>query len=982
MIHLNVHSSISMMEGFKSPHEICQEVALRGEKYVALTDTNGFYGLIHFLNAAKEYALNPIVGSEVVYRHFRVLIYPLHYAGYQMLCQLITKIKQNLIDEHSFFKHLALLYGQAVFVTDHKQILLNLKQFVAPTLYFFEASPGFFKQADIDWCLEKHIPIVATARARYIEQRDFLHFQLLRAIKENSTFNKVDLSGWHTRDNFLFSDRQAQNYFSHIPQALQNTAKIAEQLICDWYPRTLIFPTFQGLSELAAGKLLLEKCMRKISWRYPAPNQILLKKIRERLHEEHQLICKMGFSAYFLVVDDIVSKAEITCGRGSSAACIISYLLGITHVDPLKYDLKFDRFLNIGRKDPPDIDIDFPWDERDAILDYVFSQYPNHSAMVANQNYFGWKSGLREIAKVFGVPADEISYIIKRYPRMTLNSKWTKIAELAKSLSGVLRHLSVHCGGVVITPNPIDTYVPVEISAKGVPVIQWEKDQSEDAGLVKIDLLGNRSLAVQRDCIQLVNQNRQKKIDYKTLNPLQDQKIFALIRSGKTMGCFYGESPASSKTFMQMLKEEQQTSLSLFDIATIALSIIRPASNQFCHEFVERLRGKPFQLMHPLLADVLGETLGIMVYQEQVTHTAIHLANFDIVEGNLLRKVLGKKHKEKTLKDLKEKFYTGAKKNEVKEAVIDNVWQQILSFSGYSFCKPHSASYVLVFFKSVWLKAMYPAEFMSAVLANHGGFYAEEDYLEECRRMNLKILGPCVNKSQRDYWGMDDWIRKGFVGIKGLNKSLSENIIVTREKAPYKNVLDFCQRLRPTFEDAKLLVKVRAFHACKTSTYTNQMREVYYYKAQTMGLIDEQSALPTKYIHATKEEYASQQLISWELTNLQAAVTFPKWAIYREALNIKGRVQAIHLKDHVGQTILLFATHVTTKHTWTKQKLEMAFVSFSDETDIFKGVMFPETYSAYRDVLLLGGAFYIKGVVQNEYGSYSLQIFHLKRVTA
>ncbi|HWA59290.1 MAG TPA: hypothetical protein VG692_18700, partial [Gemmatimonadales bacterium] len=479
---------------------------------------------------------------------------------------------------------------------------------------------------------------------------------------------------------------------------------------------------------------------------------------RDRLEHELAIIGAKRFADYFLVVHDIVRHGPTHCGRGSVANSIVSYALGITHVDPLGAGLLFERFLNPERKDPPDIDLDFPWDERDHILGWVFEKYPHpRAAMVANHNCFRLRGALREVAKVHGRPPGEIREITRRFPwfmedesigdllathpnfgQLELPKIWQDLARMAQPLVGVPRHLSLHPGGVVIVPEALTDVVPVEPAAKvldgypglTVPVIQFEKDGAEDAGLVKIDLLGNRSLAVIRDAIAAVKVNTGIAIDYTSSDPEDDEPTRALFRTGQTMGVFYTESPASR---LLCAKSRAET----FDLLVLNTSIIRPASNAFIRLYLERLHGAPYQPLDPSLRDTLAETFGVMVYQEDVVNVCATFAGMPLASGDGLRKALSKKRPVKQLAAYAEEFFAGAARLGRDPDTAKRVWEMVMSFAGYSFCKGHSCSYIRVAQHSCFLRANHPAEFMAAVLANGGGFYHPFAYVAEAMRMGL-----------------------------------------------------------------------------------------------------------------------------------------------------------------------------------------------------------------------------------------------------
>ena len=521
---------------------------------------------------------------------------------------------------------------------------------------------------------------------------------------------------------------------------------------------------------------------------------------RDRIEHELAIIGQKGFADYFLVVQDIVRHGPTHCGRGSVANSIVSYCLGITHVEPLGAGLLFERFLNPERKDPPDIDLDFPWDERDRVLAYVFQRYPRpQAAMVANHNCFRLRGALREVAKVHGRPAGEIREVTRRIPifedlplettlathpnfqALDLPPAWRDFARQAEPLVGMPRHLSLHPGGVVIVPTALTDYVPIEPAVKEldpalcdgppptVPVIQFEKDGAEDAGLVKIDLLGNRSLAVIRDAIAAVRAHTGRQIDYTTADAGEDEGTRELFRTGRTMGVFYTESPASRQL---CAKSRADT----FELLVLNTSIIRPASNRFIRTYLERLHGAPYEPLHPVLRDTLADTFGIMVYQEDVVNVCAAFAGMPLATADGLRKSLSKKRPAKALAGYAEEFFAGALALGREPETIRRVWEMIMSFAGYSFCKGHSASYIQVAQHACYLRAHYPAEFMAAVLANGGGFYHPFAYVAEAMRMGLTVLPPDVNASDFRCTGRGTELRIGLQFIKGLSADGAERI--------------------------------------------------------------------------------------------------------------------------------------------------------------------------------------------------------------
>ena len=666
------------------------------------------------------------------------------------------------------------------------------------------------------------IPAAVTNAVAMAHPEDWSRHRLIRAIHLNTTLSACPPARLSARDSWLRPAADLDRLFPDCPEAVREAEAIAERCAYRIPSGRIVAP------RLAAPDESLRR-LRALAYagagrRYGTVAPVT----RDRLELELDIIARKGFADYFLVVHDIVQHGPTHCGRGSVANSIVSYCLGITHVEPLGAGLLFERFLNPERKDPPDIDLDFPWDERDKVLAYVFQTYPRpQAAMVANHNCFRLRGALREVAKVHGRPAGEIREVTRRIPifeddpleetlathpnfrELDLPASWRDFARMAAPLVGLPRHLSVHPGGVVIVPTSLTDYVPIEPAAKAldgrpdltVPVIQFEKDGAEDAGLVKIDLLGNRSLAVIRDAIAAVHGNTGRRIDYTSSDAGEDQATRALFRTGQTMGVFYTESPASRAL---CAKSRAET----FDLLVLNTSIIRPASNRYIRTYLERLHGAPYEPLHPILRDTLAETFGVMVYQEDVVNVCAVFAGMPLATADGLRKSLSKKRPAKQLAGYAEEFFAGALALGREPEVIKRVWAMIMSFAGYSFCKGHSASYIQVAQHSCYLRAHYPAEFMAAVLANGGGFYHPFAYVAEAMRMGLTVHPPDVNASEFRCTGRGREVRIGLQFVKGLSSAGAERVLAGRRA--YTSLFDLRSRTGIATDDLRALIKVGA----------------------------------------------------------------------------------------------------------------------------------------------------------------------------
>lgn len=962
------------MGGLNSPEELCTQAKSYGAKKIVLTDTNGLYGIPRFLECAKKYELTPIIGTEIRRDRRSFILIAKNRKGYEEICHFISIFHMHNLSISESVNWLKGKSGLLILSFD-KNILLELK---AHNEIYFEMSMGFFTHKDYQWAVENGIFPVANQKIHYLNPSDEDCYKLIRAIDENTTIGEIDVTAYHNNMCFMHFRDEYESYFALYPDALENANQILDEIDSSWFFQGFISPGYNDLPEEICNEKLRMRCVDRIPIRYKGVSEEVLKRVYTRLDYEMKIIAEKRFSSYFLNVKDMTSQCEYTCGRGSSAASIVNYLLEITHVDPIAENLLFDRFMNVDRIDPPDIDVDFPSDQRDDVLDYIFERFKGRAAMVANQNYLRGRSAMREIAKVYGVKEDEISYTLDRLHRLKPNQVWKKIIYYASRIEGVVRHLSVHCGGVVITPTDIRNYGPIEMSKKGYPVLQWEKDQTELAGLIKTDILGNKGLSVIRDVIGQVNEKYQEKIVYSKMEAQQDEKTRRLFITGNTVGVIHFESPRC-RTLLAAFGSSDLLTLS------IVCSIIRPAAMTQVDEMLRRFKGGRFSYAHPDLEEALGITKGVMVYQEDVMRVTKSLAGFTSQEGNELRKVLAKKHKSKRLAFYKEKFFEGCQNKKISLEEIELLWKDILSFAGYSFCKPHSDSYSLVAYKSAYLKAHYPAEFMAAVITNGGGFYINniEDYLNEARRMGVVVLPPDINESDYEFTGHDFSVRVGLKQVKFIKTRTLKRIVGERHLGAYLSLEDFLERTQLSLAEARILVKARCFGSVRKEdnsklSHSEIMWRVYQYFAKKSGKLGYDKSFPI--LKIKPPEFQKEKLIKWEYETLDGFVTFPSWFLYRDLLKKQFIITGTSLNRYLGKEVILYGQKVTQKRVSTKYKEHMSFITFADDTSMYNTVFFPKVYEEARDLLFLGGSFLIKGKVDKDFDDFQVIVSSIQRI--
>lgn len=1006
--HLHVHSNYSFCRGANTIEQLCATAHQRGLSHIALTDTNGLYGLVWFLQSARRYNIQPIIGAHLQTPKTHGVVLAKNDNGYRFLCQTISYIHGQ--DEFNLQSHLVHNKHDIFLLTDDTDLLLALKHANRCDDVFAELIPHQRSESVLQFARRHDFPVVASNAVYMIDKSDYATHRILRAIDLNTTLERVPSHELSSPEACLHHENDMRTKFPQVPEALENSWAIAQQCMTHLDFKQHIFPSFTPTQGQDINAYLWNRVREGIKWRYGSSND----NIEKRLQYEMDIILEKQFAPYFLVVADIVQHAPRTCGRGSAAASLVSYALGITHVDPIKYNLFFERFLNKGRQDPPDIDVDFPWDERDDILNYIYHTYsPENVAMIANHNTFKVRSAVREIAKVYGMPDAEIGSITKKmtgywqpsniwhltqshpaYKTTEFKEPWPEIIRLAETIRGYPRHLSLHCGGVVIAPNGIQNYVPVQPAKKilkltqipdprssGLPktvaphklrVVQWEKDQSEDMYLVKMDILGNRSLAVIRDALEAIHHNYGIHIDYSTWNPLHDHKTKELIRNGETIGVFYVESPA-----MRLL--QKKTNTGDFEHLVIHSSIIRPAANIYINEYIRRLKGGKWQSLHPLLENLLGETFGIMVYQEDVSKVVMALADFTPAEADDLRKIISKKHKERQIQDYKTQFFAGAQSKHVSVEVCEKIWHMILSFSGYSFCKPHSASYALVSFKSAYLRAHYPAEFIAAVISNQGGYYSTFAYISEARRMGLRILPPDINGSENVYTGRDNQIRVGFMQLNHINRTVINQLLRERQKGAFVSLEDFLRRVVCDPADITILIKAGCFDCVEARKTRPQLlweaRAFQVHRKRpaenkTLSLFENEHPKDVP----SPPEYDKNTILQYEIDTLGFLLSCHPLSLYKDRMINHNIVKAKDLKRYIKKQVKVIGWYISGKITSTKQQELMEFISFEDTTAIYETTFFPKTFSKFIHMLSKERPFVLQGIVDSHYGAVTLNV--------
>ena len=978
-VHLNIHSVYSAMRGLLSLTDMIKIARSYSMNTLALTDVNGIWGFIRFVQHCNNSEIRPIAGVNLMTDTQEVVILVENQYGYENLCRIISEVHD---DQTKLISDILKNYSSGLFVLSHDVSTLKaLKCFIPDTHLFIELRPGMEESAIQKLAKDLKLETVATGDVYFNKQSDHISHMILCAIDHNTTLEKLDLLKCKSDQHWFRNEEEMVKIFPNSLDALNNSQYLADRCKTDWSFINTIFPGLSLKDTYHSNRQLKNKVFQGAKKRYGNIDE----QVRSRIKYELNIITQKGFAPYFLIVQDIVTQTRATIGRGSAAASIVSYCLFITQVDPLKYTLQFERFIHPERKDMPDIDVDFPWDERDHILDYVFKKYgKDRTAMVSSQVFLKPRSAIREVGKVYGLSNEDIKSITKRigwyasrkdlenwisndprFDNVNLDDTILKVLKESEKIVGVFRHPSVHPGGVVIVPDEIRRYIPVLQAPKGVQIVEWEKDQVEDSGLLKIDLLGNRSLSVVRDTIRYINLNygdgtsQNKYLDYHQIHPVGDNKTEKIMKAGRTMGVFYIESPATR----QLLAKAGVVD---FEHVVIYSSIIRPAANRYTNLMLSRIHGEKWDIIHPDM-DFLKESYGIMVYEEQVSMAAMTMAGLGYAEAESLRKTMSRDSMQHLVPSWKQKFMDGAQRRGYSSNMINDIWDMIVSFVGYSFCKPHSASYAMLSFTCAYLKAHFPAEFLAAVISNQGGYYSSYAYMSEARRFGINILHPDINASGYHWYGKNTEIRVGLMSIKRLRQKAIDLILDERKAGKFDCLDDFLFRVDLDLADAMSLTNA----GCFRSIAPDLSHQDIAYKVAGFYL---QNSPQNSFGSIPIEDHLTQDdTYRLELDTFGFPISIHPLERYRPMLSNR----IIYAKDiprFFGRSIYLIGIYITRKESMTHRAEPMEFLTLEDETDIYECVLFPNIFKEFGDLLHWETLFIIRGTVEESFGVYSVTI--------
>jgi len=1057
-VHLHVHSEYSLLDGANRIKQLPKIAKELGMDAISITDHGVMYGAIEFYKACKDEGIKPIIGCEVYvaprsrfnkeagidnkYNH--LILLAKNNEGYKNLSKMVSigftegYYYKPRIDLETLEKyHEGLICCSACLGGSLPQAILDGNMEKAEEIalwhkdlfgedYYIEIQANTLKEQAlanpklVQLARKLDISLVATNDAHYTKKEDAYNHEVLLCIQTGKKMSDMDRMRFETDDFYIKSPEEMKEFFSNFPDAIQNTVKIAEKCNVEFEFGHTILPNYEVPAEFETHYDYFKKlCEDGLIKRY---GENVSKEIRDRMEYEVSVIQKMGYVDYFLIVWDFINWAKLNGipvgpGRGSGAGSIVAYSIGITDIDPIKYNLLFERFLNPDRISMPDFDVDFCYERRQEVIDYVARKYGrDHVSQIITFGTMSARMVIRDVGRALDFPYSDTDKLAKMIPfeiHITIakameqnrelkelydnNEEIHKLLDIAMGLEGMPRQASTHACGVVITKDPVDSYVPLYVN-EGAISTQYTMTILEQLGLLKMDFLGLRTLTVIQDAINLIKENRG--IDVKFDEEMNDQKVYKLWGEGKSVGIFQFES-AGMTNFMKELKPD-----SLEDIIA-GVSLYRPGPMDQIPRYIKnKLNPAHSEYTHPALEPILKVTYGCMVYQEQVMQIVRDLAGYSLGRADLVRRAMGKKKLDVMAKE-REIFINGqvdengnvivpgCVRNGIDAVSANKIFDEMAEFAKYAFNKSHAAAYAVVSYRTAYLKAYYPEELMAATLNSYlGNLDKIPLYIDECRRMNIDILKPDINESFTRFTVYNNKIRFGLGSIKNVGVAVVESIVLERKKnGPYLSFTDFCERIQEEAVNKKCiesLIKSGAFDcfgqtrstllaSFETIIDTIQDSARKNFKGQVsmfdLDSMDSEDKEELKYTFTELKEFEDRELLSMEKEMLGIYISGHPLAKIREQI-IKSTnidtMKMMELKEEVDSTgntinykdgqIVKYAGIISSiKKKYTKNNKLMAFATIEDLYGVAEIIVFENAYQGAANLLVTDNIVLVEG---------------------
>ncbi len=1054
--HLHVHTEYSLLDGFSRIKKLVKQAKALGMAHLAITDHGAMYGAIEFYKACKAEGLNPIIGIEAyltedMYDHSKrfsddyhhLLLLAKNNTGYYNLLKLTTIANTEgyhlrpRIDKKVLEK-----YAEGLFVTSSclsgeipKMLLKEQEEeaykmanwyrdvFGPENFYleiqehhgvFDDGSPspqGQLNQLLFRMHKDLRIPMVATNDLHYIEAEDSGSHDVLLCVQTGKQLDTPKRMRFDSQEYYLKSAEEMARLFPELPDALLNTVRIAEQCSVDPLAHKARLPDYAVPPEYKTQEdYLYELCMQGLKERFGEVSE----RARQQLDYEFNMIAQKGFIPYFLIEWDFVNYARshgIRCSaRGSAAGSLLAYSLGITNVDPIRYQLPFERFFNVERADMPDIDMDFPDDRREEVIDYVARKYGSECvAQMVTFNTMAAKAAVKDVARVTGQQdlGDRITRLIPTGPKVTLQNSLETIRELdrlykenkqareiidqALKLEGSVRTTGVHAAGVIVANEPLEHFVPLQLRDPKDPskgrITQYEQMHLEELGLIKFDFLGLSNLTILDNTVKFIKESRGEEVVLEKV-PLDEvpgdeeqnakrTRAFDLLASGETTGIFQLEGPKMTE-YIKQLKP------SCIEDIMAMIALYRPGPMDSIPDFIAAKHGKKkVKYLDPRLAEWLAESYGVIVYQDQVLFITVGLANFSWGKANKFRKALSKKKMDE-VEGYKGDFLKGCMANGVKQEVAEELFTLIQPFGGYGFNKAHAASYAVVAFYTAYLKANYTAEFMAATMTTEASDAKKiANAIAECRRMNVAVLGPDVNKSAKGFTVEQQSVRFGLLAIKGIGDGPIDEIVRARnEGGPFSSLADFCTRVDPRYVGKgaiETLIKAGAMDSLgngKRHVLLDSVeRAMQFGKSERaakergmvslFGEMEESSAMQFS-LNLNAPEISRKQLLEWEKELIGVYVSYHPLAYLADLLK---EHEVTHTTADISeemdrQKVALGGTIKEARRITTKKGDTMCIVQLEDMYGSISVTVFPRVYEQTAELWEEETVVVVRGEVQ------------------
>ncbi len=944
-----------------------------------LTDINNTSGCLNFIRRAPEYGIRPIVGID--FRNKAQQSYVCLAINNQGFLELNNFLSKHLHNDEPF-PDVAPGFQNAITVYPFQK-LLEIKKTVFAENEFIGVSIDDINKLQFSKYIRFKDKLVLLHTVSFRNKRDYNVHRLLRAIDNNVLLSKLSKTQQGAPEHQIMPISEIEKHFQDFPRILKNTKQLLER--CSIQFDFSNNRKNQNLSTLYDCKekdfeVLAKLCYQGLPKRYDTVSET----IKQRLEKELNLIKQQDYVSFFLINWKIIqyakSKGYYYVGRGSGANSIVAYLLQITDVDPIELDLYFERFMNLYRATPPDFDIDFSTWDREDVTRFIFEEFGAHGQVALLGAYvtFQYRGAVRELGKVFGVPKYEIDKLCSgKFGYDQLDGLSKLVLRYAKYLEGRPNYISIHAAGILISDAPMHYFSATNMPPKGFPTVQFDMHIAEDVGLYKFDILGQRGLGKIKDAIAIIKENRPgvNLPDIHNAKPFfVNERINAMIERAECIGCFYVESPA-----MRMLLKK----LGVRDYLTLvaASSIIRPgvAKSGMMREYILRHKNpERRKRAHPVLWDLMEDTYGVMVYQEDVIKVAHHFAGLDLGEADVLRRGMsGKYRSREEFLVVKEKFISNCRERGEQDAVIFEVWRQIESFAGYAFAKGHSASYAVESYQSLFLKCYYPLEYMVATVNNGGGFYRTELYLHEAKKLGGNIHLPCVNRSRIEtiIHGIDIYL--GFQHLQGFEKRNMISLLQARIHGDFESLDDFMERVPMSIEQLDILIRIDAFRSLGKDKRTLLWEAYYKYnhlaiddlQPQLFRLGAREFMLPQFTITDLENAFDQLELLNFTMYDVYSLLETPPTSnlLTRDLVVYKGKV------------ITIYGYLITAKNTSTHKGDRMYFGTFLDqEGQWLDTVHFPPVAKRYP--FRGKGIYRITGKVVEEFDFLSVEVIKQERM--